>query len=274
MPARDPLGGPSYPPARGGGGKKAGPPHSRSGRGSSGHGGHPTANKPRPTDGGRREVEESTHRARRRVANAYLASASRWHAKLRQDLSEVVRKYSKHASEGRRVASHCGIAQYAQNRCGFTGNTTSPYSGGKQPSKGDIAFALGGLILGAFVAAEVVVVLTAASAATAASEASTFDHGLAEGSAKVPNEWGPGKANSKGTGTRWQDPSYKGNGVRIDKGIPESNWASQRVDHVVVRSGGKQLGPDGKPLQGSLQDFPEGHIPLSDWLGWSEWNQP
>lgn len=98
---------------------------------------------------------------------------------------------------------------------------------------------------------------------------------LEEGAAKVPSAWGEGIANSKGVGTRWFDPAApQTNGIRIDAGNPGSSWASQQVDHVVVRSGGRTLGPDGKPITGALRDNPQAHIPLSDWLNWTSWNAP
>jgi len=90
----------------------------------------------------------------------------------------------------------------------------------------------------------------------------------------VPDDWGPGIANKKGVGTRWTDPRNPGNGVRIDQGVPDSPWPYQQVDHVVVRSGGRILGRDCKPIDGSLQENPEAHIPLSDWLNWTSWNTP
>jgi filamentous hemagglutinin len=95
------------------------------------------------------------------------------------------------------------------------------------------------------------------------------------GAAKVPSAWGKGIANRKSVGTRWFDPAApKANGIRIDKGIPTSPLPSQQVGHVVVHSGGKILGPDGKPIVGSLKKNPQAHIPLSDWLGWTSWNTP
>lgn len=70
---------------------------------------------------------------------------------------------------------------------------------------------------------------------------------LEQGAAKVPREWGEGIANSKGAGTRWFDPAApQTNGVRIDAGTPGSSLASQQVDHVVVRSGGRILGLAGR----------------------------
>ncbi|MEV0366273.1 hypothetical protein [Nocardia fusca] len=94
---------------------------------------------------------------------------------------------------------------------------------------------------------------------------------------KVPDEWGPGQPNRKKEGERWLDPDNpQGNGVRIDKGDPSSPNPSQRVDHVVVRTDGKVLGPDGQPIPPgeSIQQHPEAHIPLSEWLKWRSWNQP
>lgn len=91
---------------------------------------------------------------------------------------------------------------------------------------------------------------------------------------KLPSSWGPGRPNAKGVGTRWSDPASQGNGIRVDQGIPGSSFASQQVDHVVVRSGGRILGPDGKPIVGSLSQNPQAHIPYSDWLGWSSWSTP
>jgi hypothetical protein len=97
---------------------------------------------------------------------------------------------------------------------------------------------------------------------------------LEQGTTKVPTGWGSGSATNKGTGLRWEDPANPGNGVRIDEGVPNSPWPSQQVDHVVVRSGGSVLGPDGQPIVGSIASNPQSHIPLTDWLNWSEWNAP
>lgn len=98
---------------------------------------------------------------------------------------------------------------------------------------------------------------------------------LEQGATKVPGEWGPGLANRDLGGTRWFDPAApKANGIRIDEGVPNSSFPSQQVDHVIVRSGGRILGPDGKPIVGSLKQNPDAHIPLSDWLNWTSWNAP
>ncbi|MBW3084959.1 hypothetical protein KEM60_01150 [Austwickia sp. TVS 96-490-7B] len=95
---------------------------------------------------------------------------------------------------------------------------------------------------------------------------------IVDARSKLPGSWGPGVPNKKGVGTRWFDPSDSGNGVRIDQGFPGSPELSQQVDHVVVCSGGKVIGPDGKPIVGSLSDNPQAHIPLSDWMTWTSWN--
>jgi RHS repeat-associated protein len=97
---------------------------------------------------------------------------------------------------------------------------------------------------------------------------------IERGAAKVPEDWGPGLPNKKGVGTRWTDPSNPGNGVRIDQGNPDSPLPSQQSDHVVVRNGGRIIGPDGKPIVGSLSENPQAHIPLSEWLNWTNWNSP
>ncbi|MDO5068345.1 MAG: hypothetical protein Q4D96_13795, partial [Propionibacteriaceae bacterium] len=93
--------------------------------------------------------------------------------------------------------------------------------------------------------------------------------------AKLPDSWGPGIPNNKGIGTRWFDPAaLKSNGIRADQGRPDSHYQTQQVDHVIVRSGGKVIGPDGKPIPGKIDQNWEAHIPLDDWLGWSTWDKP
>lgn len=95
-----------------------------------------------------------------------------------------------------------------------------------------------------------------------------------EARAKVPSDWGEGQPYAKGIGQRWTDPGNPGNGIRIDQGNPDSPFPSQQVDHVVVRSGGQILGPDGSPIEGTLAENPSAHIPLSEWLQWVLWNEP
>ena len=102
-----------------------------------------------------------------------------------------------------------------------------------------------------------------------------WEDALEEAGEKVPAEWGQGEPNAKGEGKRWHDPDEKGNGVRVDKGDPNNPNPSQQVDHVNVHSGGKTLGPDGKPLTSPKPSKdPASHIPLSDWLRWTSWNSP
>jgi RHS repeat-associated protein len=94
---------------------------------------------------------------------------------------------------------------------------------------------------------------------------------------KIPADWGPGVPNKKKVGTRWQRPGSKGgDSVRIDQGDPSSAFPSQRVDHVRINSGGKVIGPDGKPIAGvpSPKDTAEAHIPLSEWIKWRNWDSP
>lgn len=91
---------------------------------------------------------------------------------------------------------------------------------------------------------------------------------------RFPKEWEVG-LNKKGVGYRWQDPKNQGNGVRIDKGNSEVSQPIQQVDHVIVRSNGRVIGRDGKPIEGSIKDSPEqAHIPLSEYQKWKTWNSP
>lgn len=92
---------------------------------------------------------------------------------------------------------------------------------------------------------------------------------------KFPSSWGAGELNNKGVGIRWQDPKNLGNGVRIDQGNPNNSQVVQQVDHVVVRSNGKVIGADGRPIGGSIkQNHEAAHIPLSDYVKWKKWNSP
>lgn len=96
--------------------------------------------------------------------------------------------------------------------------------------------------------------------------------GLAE---KIPPTW-TAQTNKKKPGMRWEDPKNpKGNGVRVDKGDPNSTFPSQQVDHVVVRKDGKIIGKDGKPISGSIaENAVDAHIPLSEYLTWKTWDAP
>jgi hypothetical protein len=90
---------------------------------------------------------------------------------------------------------------------------------------------------------------------------------------KIPSEWGKGLPNNKGIGWRWWDS--KGNGVRIDKGNPLSQYPTQQVDHVIVRYRGRVIGPDGSPISGSIQNNPiQAHIPIEKYKTWTNWFKP
>jgi hypothetical protein len=97
------------------------------------------------------------------------------------------------------------------------------------------------------------------------------------GVSRVPSGWGAGRATRSEGGLRWTDPENQGNGIRIDRGNPSNSQVSQQVDHVVVNYGGRLIGRDGKPLpcSGSLKDnWDMGHIPLDEWLTWTNWFGP
>jgi RHS repeat-associated protein len=92
---------------------------------------------------------------------------------------------------------------------------------------------------------------------------------------KLPGSWGSGTPNKKGVGTRWTDPDNPGNGVRVDRGDPNSSFPGQQVDHVIVRRNGNVIGRDGRPISGSIQDNAEmAHIPLGEWQTWESWYKP
>ncbi len=96
---------------------------------------------------------------------------------------------------------------------------------------------------------------------------------------RVPREWGLGQPNKKADGWRWAGTERAASGmpidnIRIDRGVPDSQFEYQRVDHVVVQSGGAVLGRDGRPVRGSIRNNPEVHIPLTDWMTWARWNSP
>ncbi len=99
--------------------------------------------------------------------------------------------------------------------------------------------------------------------------------------AKIPEAWGPGIPNRKAkkrpakAGLRWFDPDEDQNGVRIDRGNPDSRYPSQQVDHVIVNFGGRIIGRDGNPIKGSIRDnYNDAHIPLSEYRTWKHWFKP
>lgn len=98
--------------------------------------------------------------------------------------------------------------------------------------------------------------------------------------AKFPLHW-TSRLNKKAKrkpnkqGIVWEDPNDQGNGVRIDKGNPNHQYATQRVDHVIVRSGGTVRGRDGKPIMGKIKDdHDNAHIPLEEYQRWKSWDSP
>ena len=95
---------------------------------------------------------------------------------------------------------------------------------------------------------------------------------------KVPDFLGDGRPNQTGVGVRWVNKHGK-DGVRIDKGDPTMPYAHQRVDHVRITKDGKAIGLDGKPIPPTPSapkpsQTEEAHIPLSDWVQWSDWYKP
>ncbi|MDG9700911.1 RHS repeat-associated core domain-containing protein [Streptomyces sp. DH37] len=103
------------------------------------------------------------------------------------------------------------------------------------------------------------------------------------GSGKIPSGWSAPEMTSKfrknpnKQGFTWRAPGRSQDSVRIDKGDPNSKWDTQRVDHVVVNSGGRIVGRGGEllPPGAKIKDHPvEAHIPLSEWQTWRSWNAP
>jgi RHS repeat-associated protein len=102
------------------------------------------------------------------------------------------------------------------------------------------------------------------------------------GSSKIPSGWSgplPTKKFRKSPnkpGYVWRAPKGQ-DSVRIDKGDPNAYWDTQKVDHVVINSGGRIVGRGGEllPPGARIQDYPEAaHIPLEEWLTWRSWNAP
>ncbi|WP_374199128.1 putative T7SS-secreted protein [Actinotalea ferrariae] len=98
---------------------------------------------------------------------------------------------------------------------------------------------------------------------------------LADAARRIPEEWGVGAPNKKGIGFRWYSPDYQSHGVRVDEGHPSSPFPTQQIHHVVVRKDGAVLGRDGLPLTSSVAvEAERSHIPLSEWMTWSDWGTP
>ncbi|MGA5565680.1 RHS repeat domain-containing protein [Streptomyces platensis] len=102
------------------------------------------------------------------------------------------------------------------------------------------------------------------------------------GSGKIPSGWSSPemtrkfRKNPAKEGFVWRAPKGR-DSVRIDKGDPNSKWATQQVDHVVINSNGRIVGRGGEllPQNSKVQDYPvEAHIPLSEWQKWRTWDAP
>lgn len=100
------------------------------------------------------------------------------------------------------------------------------------------------------------------------------------GTSKIPAGWGGPSmtskfgANPSKEGFVWRSPKGQ-DSVRIDRGVPDSPYPSQQVDHVVINSGGRIIGRDGTPLPAGtrIRDVPdEAHVPLEEWQTWGSWN--
>ncbi|MFD6997813.1 hypothetical protein ACFWA5_16400 [Streptomyces mirabilis] len=92
----------------------------------------------------------------------------------------------------------------------------------------------------------------------------------------VPEGFGPMKPTWKGVGHQF--PGTKQESVRIDKGNLNNSQEFQQVDHVVINSGGKVIGRDGKPIKGAIDANEHNsymaRIPLDERLKWEKWNGP
>jgi hypothetical protein len=132
-----------------------------------------------------------------------------------------------------------------------------------------------GAIVGKVIAAVAPKLLAAASGIVSRLSGSVADSDLAPAAAKVPDSRVDSLPNSKGVGTKWEDPGNRGNRIRVDAAVPDSPYPSQQANHVVIHSGGRILGPDGEPVIAPRPSKTEdADIPVSDWLNWQEWNQP
>jgi len=88
---------------------------------------------------------------------------------------------------------------------------------------------------------------------------------------KLPQHlFGKGKISKNGKGWRWGNAK---NNVRVQRGNPNAEHASRRIDYVQIRSEGKGIvGRDGKTLSSKFTD--KAHIPLTEWRTWAKWDSP
>jgi hypothetical protein len=98
---------------------------------------------------------------------------------------------------------------------------------------------------------------------------SRFARGISQ-AAEVASKRGFGRIDASGTGgVRFADG--KGNQIRIERGKPKSDFASQRGPYVKETSGGKVRDVNGNEITPTKEfpkpkDNPAAHIPLKDWL--------
>jgi hypothetical protein len=95
---------------------------------------------------------------------------------------------------------------------------------------------------------------------------------------KVPKGW-KAKPAKDGIGVRFSDPSKgaKSNNIRIDQGDPNSEYETNRDDHVHIQSKGKVMGKSGEAAPDPKIDKNgfemQRHIPLEDWKNWVNWDK-
>ena len=86
----------------------------------------------------------------------------------------------------------------------------------------------------------------------------------------MPDFLGEGEKINKGEGWKWLG-KYGENQVRIRKGDTKLPNSAQHVDYVKINSGGKVLDINSNSINNASE--PDSHIPLTDWLKWSDWNK-
>jgi|GEM_PF-6715876 len=69
---------------------------------------------------------------------------------------------------------------------------------------------------------------------------------------------------------------HKGEGVRIDQGVPGSSYSSQIVDHVSITYTGQKVDRNGTLMPNGTTGNrtatkEETHIPLTQWSTWKTW---